>query len=273
MHWDQNLSPAPPTVSKEEKPLALIIEDNAELRHFIKQSIVGAGWQVVEASDGEEGVRRALELLPDIVVSDVMMPGKDGFAVVDTLKNHELTAHVPIVLLTAKSGIESKLKGLRRGADDYLTKPFNTEELLARMENLVENRRRLRERYARSQPDLRNTPGHVPDELLADPDREFLRRFILLVEQHLGDEGIGTEEFAAKMFISRMQLHRKLTALTNHGISDFVRAYRLDRAYAMLQNREGNVGEVADRTAFSSTKHFARVFKEKFGISPSEVQR
>jgi len=250
----------------------LVIEDNAELRRFIKNSI-SENWQVVEASDGEEGVRRALELLPDIVISDLMMPRKDGFAVVDELKNAELTAHIPVVLLTAKAGIESKLKGLRRGADDYLTKPFSTEELLARMENLVETRRKLLERYAQPRKGAGTASERALPEFLSDPDREFLRRFTLLVEQHLGDERLTAEDFAAGMFISRMQLHRKLTALTNQSVTDFVRDYRLNRAYTMLQNREGNVGEVADRTAFSSTKHFARVFKEKFGMSPSEVQK
>ncbi|MFN0015741.1 MAG: ATP-binding protein, partial [Saprospiraceae bacterium] len=132
MHQGQNPEPAPPVVSEQEKPVALVIEDNAELRRFIKNSI-SENWQVVEASDGEEGVKRALELIPDIVISDVMMPRKDGLALCDKLKNHELTAHIPIILLTAKSAIESRLAGLRRGADDYLTKPFNTEELLARM--------------------------------------------------------------------------------------------------------------------------------------------
>ena len=260
----------PPTVSGEEKPLALVIEDNAELRRFIKDSI-SENWQVVEASDGEEGVRRALELLPDIVISDLMMPRKDGFAVVDELKNAELTAHVPIVLLTAKSGIESKLKGLRRGADDYLTKPFNTEELLARMENLVENRRRLRERFAQQTAGRAAGAAEPPPEFLTAPDQAFLRKINLLIEQHLDDEALTAEDFAAKMFVSRMQLHRKLSALAGQSTTAYIRNYRLDRAMAMLKNREGNVFQVSGMVGFGNEKYFSTVFKERFGLSPSDV--
>jgi len=259
-----------------ELPVVLVIEDNAELRNFIKKSI-GAGWQVIEATDGEEGVKKALELLPDLVVSDVMMPRKDGFEVVDELKNAELTAHIPIILLTAKSGIESRLAGLQRGADDYLTKPFSTEELLVRMENLVETRRSLRQLFGK-QPVF--APNEREDELpkermeepvLSAPDRDFLQKFNLLIEQHLDDEHITVEDFAHKMAISRMQLHRKLTALTDQNVTVYVRNYRLERAMRLLQNREGNVSEVAARVGFGSEKYFSTAFKEKFGVSPSQV--
>jgi DNA-binding response OmpR family regulator len=260
---------APSRVTKKTKSIALVVEDNAELRQFIKQSI-GADWQVIEASNGAEGVEKALELLPDIVISDVMMP------MVDELKNNELTAHIPIILLTAKSGIESRLKGLRRGADDYLTKPFSTEELLARMENLVETRRKLRQLFGARAMELANLPETSPsvekaDNLLSEPDRAFLRRFAVLVEEKLGDERISVEDFAAKMLVSRSQLYRKLEALTGQSAWVFVRNYRLDRAHAMLKNKEGRVSEIALRTGFGSEKHFSTVFKERFGVSPSQI--
>lgn len=251
-----------------ERPLALLIEDNAELRAFILKCI-SSQWQVAEASDGEEGLTKARALLPDIVISDLMMPVKDGYAVCRELHDDELTAHIPVILLTARSTPEAKIKGLQTGADDYLTKPFNSDELLARMHNLVEQRRRLRLRYetaaatgTAAAPDKDNRTAH---------DREFLRRFTAIVEQDLADETIGVEELARKMCISRVQLHRKLKAVTGRNVTDFVRDYRLERAMAMLRNREGLVYEVAARVGFGSEKYFSRAFKEKFGVSPSQV--
>ncbi|MCC6463179.1 MAG: response regulator, partial [Saprospiraceae bacterium] len=257
-----------PVYREEGRPSVLLIEDNAELRGFIKQCLAPA-WDVLEASNGAEGVQKAAELVPDLVISDVMMPLKDGFAVCDELKNGELTAHIPVILLSAKSAMDSKLKGLRSGADDYLAKPFNTDELLARMENLLLLRRRLRERYARAAP----ASPEPAAEFLTPPDREFLRRFTVTLEQHLPDETIGVDDFAQKMAISRVQLHRKLKALTDRNVSDFVRDYRLDRAMAMLQNREGLVYEVASKVGFGSEKYFSRAFKEKFGVPPSQVSQ
>ena len=254
--------------------IALVIEDNPDLRHFIKDSIA-PNWQVVEASNGDEGIAKALEILPDIVITDLMMPGKDGFAVCDTLKNNELTAHIPIVMLTAKSGMDTKLKGLHRGADDYLTKPFNTEELTTRMDNLVNMRRRLRELFgqqASALAALAQQENALPGGgLLSVPDRDFLQKFILTLEKNLGDTTLGVEDFAGKMQINRVQLHRKLKALTDRSATDFIRDYRLDRAHAMLKNREGMVHDIASRVGFGDEKYFSRAFKEKFGTSPSQV--
>lgn len=257
-----------PEAAQTERSSVLLIEDNAELRGFIRQCIADT-WDVVEASNGEEGVRKAQELIPDLVISDLMMPVRDGYAVCEDLKNGELTAHIPVILLTAKSALDSRVRGLRTGADDYLVKPFNTEELLARMENLVVQRRRLREYFGRQSAEM---PVASDDaKLLTAPDREFLRRFVQLIDQNLSDETIGVEDLAEKMYISRVQLHRKLKALTDRNVSDFVRDYRLDRAMAMLKNREGLVYEVAARVGFGSEKYFSRAFKEKFGIPPGKV--
>jgi len=253
-----------------DQPSVLLIDDNAELRAFIKQCLAPA-WQVVEASNAWEGIEKALQLIPDLVISDLMMPLKDGYAVCDELKNNELTAHIPVILLTAKSAMDAKIKGLRSGADDYLTKPFNTEELLARMENLVELRRRLRQRYGQLSAAALTPDATDEATFLTQPDRDFLRRFTLVVERHLPDGDLGVEKLAQKMSVSRVQLHRKLKALTDQNVSDFVRDYRLERAMAMLRNREGLVYEVASRAGFNSEKYFSRAFKEKFGISPSQV--
>ncbi len=257
-------NPAPRSAA--EMPCVLLIEDNAELRAFVKKCIAHE-WQVIEASNGAEGVEKALKALPDLVISDLMMPLKDGYTVCNELKNNELTSHIPIILLTAKSTIDAKIKGLRTGADDYLTKPFNSEELLARMENLLETRRRLRAHY--SQAGLPDTPPKM--DYLTTLDQEFLRRFTLTVEQHLPDEKIGVEDLAQKMFVSRVQLHRKLKAITDQNVTDFVRDYRLNRAMLMLKNHEGMVYEVASKVGFGSEKYFSRAFKEKFGVPPSQI--
>jgi len=259
-----------PSFGEAGHPVALVIEDNPELRRFIKQSI-SEYWQVEEASNGEEGVQKAIELIPDLVISDLMMPVMDGFEVCESLKNNELTAHIPIILLTARANIESKLTGLRTGADDYLTKPFHTEELLARMKNLIEVRQKLSTHYNKLTLGVAISDLSDGSDFLSSPDKEFLRRFIAVLDDNLDDEKLGVEEFAQKMFISRSQLHRKLKALTDQNATDFIRDFRLEKAMEMLKNQEGLVSEVASRVGFSNEKYFSTIFKEKFGISPSRV--
>lgn len=225
----------------------------------------------METSDGEEGVQKALAILPDLIISDVMMPRKDGYTVCDELKNHELTAHIPIVLLTAKAAIDSKLKGLRHGADDYLTKPFNTEELLARMENLVETRRQLREYYRKQAAILSVSEAVEKQGVMAAPDQVFLRRLVLLLENRFSDDKLSVEDIAAELNINRTQLHHKIKAITDQNTSDFVRDYRLARAMTMLKNREGMVYEMASRVGFGNEKYFSRACKDKFGVLSSQI--
>lgn len=258
-------------IALRQDAMVLVVEDNPELRHFIKSSM-GPEWKVVEAADGEEGIKKAIELLPDIVLTDVMMPHKDGFEVCNELKTQSLTAHIPIIMLTAKTGMEAKLRGLRRGADDYLTKPFSPEELLVRMENLVAQRRKLQQIYGRQLSTV-NTADAVeaPAEFLSKPDRDFLQQCYQLLDEHLDDDTLGVEEMAQKLFISRMQLHRKLKAISNQTPIDFIRNYRLERAMVFLKKKEGNVSEVSRMVGFVNEKHFSTVFKEHFGKSPSEV--
>lgn len=260
-----------PYRGEQELPVALVIEDNPDLRTFIRQSI-SAYWQVVETSNGVEGLQKAVELIPDIVISDLMMPLKDGYEVCEELKNNELTAHIPIILLTARANMDARLKGLRTGADDYLTKPFNTEELLARMENLLQLRSKLLERFSNQLTAVTAPEAAGEQPFLSAPDREFLRRLRFLLEENLSDETLGVEEFAQRMFISRSQLHRKLKAIAGQSVTDFIRDYRLDRAMQLLKNGEGFVNEVASEVGFGNEKYFSTAFKEKFGVSPSKVR-
>lgn len=257
--------PARDPVPKGQQPLLLIIEDNPEMRKFVIQSLPSS-YQVMEAGDGQTGVRKALEFVPDLIISDVMMPEKDGYQVCDELKNNAVTSHIPIILLTAKTAMESKLTGLRSGADDYLTKPFHTEELIGRIENLIESRRLLRDKYA-GQP----AGARIDTTVFPEHDQKFLQNLTRILESNLDDDNLTVEDFAKRMFISRVQLHRKLKALTAQNATDFIRDYRLERAMELLKNKKGNVTQVAGMVGFGNEKYFSTVFKEKFGVSPSQV--
>lgn len=243
----------------------LLVEDNPDMRNFIHE-ILSAHFQVIEAADGREGVEKALDLIPDIIVSDVMMPKMDGLGLCEALKNDERTSHIPIILLTAKADIESRIAGLERGADDYLSKPFNREELLARTRNLLEGRRRLRERYATLQP---TEPTPDKDTQVEDV---FLQKIRSIVEEHLSDSGFEIDQLARVVGMSRSQLFRKIKALTGHSPSLYIRAIRLHRGKELLETTEMNVSEVAYEVGFSTPAYFSDAFAEKYGMRPSQVR-
>ncbi len=254
------------SANKGSRELILLIEDNAELRQFLQQSLENK-YQIIEASNGAEGIRKGLELLPDLIISDLMMPEKDGFEVMNVLKNDEKSSHIPIILLTARTAIESKIKGLKRGADVYLTKPFHLEVLEAHIENQINLRFKLREKYAAQS----TQPIQKRIELFDTIENQFLRKLMRTVESHIENENLSSNNLAQQMFMSRSQLHRKLKALTNQSTTEFVRNYRLDRAMELLKNREGTVTEISIQVGFSNQKYFSTRFKEKFGFRPSEV--
>jgi signal transduction histidine kinase/DNA-binding response OmpR family regulator/ligand-binding sensor domain-containing protein len=261
-------APGPTAVEQTngEKPLVLVVEDNADVRAYIKDYLVDA-YQVMEARDGAEGIEKALEVIPDLVMSDVMMPKKDGYEVCRTLKLDEKTSHIPIILLTAKAGPENKLEGLETGADDYLIKPFEPKELLARVKNLIELRRRLRERF---KPSVALKPGEIS---VTSMDSAFLKKVMAAVERQLGDENLSVEQLGQEVGMSRSQLHRKLTALTNQSPSDFIRYMRLHRAMALLKGNAGTVAEIAYTVGFGDPSHFSRRFHEVFSVTPGEVRK
>ena len=248
-----------------EKPIVLIIEDNADVRGYIKDYLVPA-YQVTEARDGTGGTEKAKEMIPDLIISDVMMPGKDGFEVCRTLKLDEKTSHIPIILLTAKAASENKIEGLETGADDYLIKPFDPRELLARVRNLIDQRRKLRERFKASMP-LR--PGEIA---VTSMDDAFLKKVMAVVELHMGEEGFRTDELCALVGMSRSQLHRKLSALTNQPPGEFIRYIRLHRAMDLLQKGAGTVSEIAYQVGFSDPSYFSKCFRRQFGKVPTDVR-
>jgi signal transduction histidine kinase/AraC-like DNA-binding protein len=243
----------------------LVIEDNAELLAFIQSCLDATRYTVHAAYDGIEGIQKAQELVPDLIVSDVMMPGKDGFEVVKTLRAHVATSHIPIILLTAKASFESRMEGLRRGADAYMTKPFSPAELVLHIDQLIALRQMLRARY--SQAHLAETK----EALFVEEDR-FILQLRAYVQANLTEPDLNGDRIGDHFAMSRMQLHRKLRALANTSISDFVRLQRLAAAQQLLAKGELNVSEVAYETGFTSPSHFSRVFKQEFGKAPSELR-
>ena len=255
-----------PLVLQNKRPIVLVVEDNAEVRAYVSENLRGE-YQVVEARDGSEGLKIAGEVIPDLIVSDIMMPGKDGNELCATLKSDEKTSHVPIILLTAKAGKENKVEGLEARADDYLTKPFDARELLARVRNLIEIRRRLRERFSMSRV---LKPGDIE---VTSIDDVFLQKAISVVERRMGDGKFGVEHLRDELGLSRTQLHRKITALTNQSAGGFIRYMRLQRAKDLLKQNAGTVSEIAFQVGFNSVAYFTKCFHEQFAMVPSEFRR
>jgi signal transduction histidine kinase/ligand-binding sensor domain-containing protein/DNA-binding response OmpR family regulator len=244
-------------------PLVLVVEDDADLRSFIFD-VLRSEWRVMLAKDGEEGIETAFAEVPDLVISDVMMPRRDGFQLCAALKGDERTNHIPVILLTAKTSDESRLAGLKTGADCYLAKPFEPEILLAHVRNLIEQRRLLQGRYART-----FLAGESGTEPIDSRDALFLQNARDIVLREINDPDFNVASFSREAGLSRSQLHRKLTALTGLSGSAFIRSVRLHRAAELLRAGYGNVTEVAMETGFQSLSNFSRSFREQFGVTPS----
>ena len=246
-----------------DNPLILIVEDHADVRSYIREQL-HENFRIVESADGDSGFLRAADAIPDLVISDVMMPGTDGCALCEKLKTDPRTSHIPVILLTAKAGNESKLTGLESGADDYLTKPFNARELNIRVKNLIGQRRKLREIYRREgllQPAAPEMPS---------VEQEFLRQLMAATETGIASEIFGPEELSRQLNMSRRHLQRKIRALTGQSPADFIRTIRLRQARDLLARHAGNVSEIAFRVGFNNLSYFARCFKDEFGVSPSD---
>jgi len=246
-----------------EKTVILVVEDNADVRNYIRQHLEPV-YEVAEAKDGVLGVELALKTIPDLIISDVMMPNMDGYELCRKLKQEIKTSHIPIILLTAKAEEQDKLAGLETGADDYLIKPFNSAELLARVKNLIELRRKLQEKYRR---DFLLEPGEVQ---AVSAEEEFLQRACTTVAEHLSDPEFHVEQLVRHLHLSRVSLHRKLRALVDQSASEFIRSLRLKRAAQLLKQETGNITEIAFQVGFSSSAYFTQCFHAQFGCSPSE---
>ena len=246
----------------ETKNIILVVEDNADLRLYIRSAFEPT-YTVVEAGDGEEGIQQAQEIIPDLVISDIMMPKADGYDVCRTLKNDVSTSHIPVILLTAKASEENALQGLETGADDYVTKPFSLKLLRARVANLI----RLRKQF---QQNLNREMTRQPVKLTVSPvEKEFIKELKTVIEKNISDPDFNVEELRRKLYMSRATLYRKISALSGESPTDFIRSYRLERALKLLENNFGSVTEVAFEVGFSSRAYFTKCFREKFHHLPS----
>jgi signal transduction histidine kinase/DNA-binding response OmpR family regulator len=247
----------------EDAPILLVVDDNQEIRNYIS-SIFEATYQIHTANNGKEGISEALHLIPDIIISDVMMPLEDGFTLTKNLKGNELTAHIPVILLTAKIEDEDKLAGMRSGADAYLTKPFNAQLLKATVFNLIENRRKLQARFAQE------VIVRPKDIALSTADEQFLERLQKVLDEHLTDSNFSADLFSTEMGVSRMQLHRKLKAITGQSTTEFLRVQRLKLAASLLKENKVTISEIGYIVGFNDPSYFAKCFKQEFGRTPTE---
>ncbi len=257
---DQLLEP-----DEDGRPLLLIVEDNPDVRSYIKQCVQN-DHRVMTAENGVEGVAKAKEWVPDIIISDVMMPEMDGLTLCHTLKNDEVTSHIPIVLLTARADLESRISGLTRGADAYLAKPFEPAELKAHLENLVTIRRRMQQRYAAMAALLPAGPQQEDVQI----EDAFLAKIRLAVEAHLDDADYEITQLCTEIGMSRSQLFRKVKALTDASPSILIRTIRLQNAAEFLRNKELTIAEVAYMSGFSTPAYFSTMFLEQYGKTPTE---
>lgn len=262
-----------PVVVRQVKPSAsgnpeiiLIVEDNADVRTYIRQDLEHS-YRVAEAADGVEGLARAQELMPDLIISDVMMPKMDGYAFSERIRKDEKTSHIPIILLTARAAESDKMTGLEIGVDDYLIKPFSSLELQTRIKNLIALRKKLRQRFS-------TATVIKPSEISAtSADQAFLRRVVEIIETHIGDEKFDVDTLCREVGMSTAQIHRKLRALIDQTPGQLIRSLRLQRAADLLKQNAGNISEVAYQVGFYDHAHLARYFKKQFGCSPSQYRK
>ncbi|MBL1214727.1 MAG: response regulator [Ignavibacteriae bacterium] len=259
----EQLSPEKQKIHFKDQPLILITEDNLDVQTFLN-SILRADYKLIFASNGKDGYKKVREQMPDLIISDVMMPVMDGIEFCNKLKNDIQTCHLPIIMLTAKASEESKLRGLRTGADSYLTKPFNADELKIRINNIFEKRKKLWEHFRK---DVLIEPSNLTTTSM---DEEFLARAIKVVNDNIDRFDFDTKKFAESLLISRAHLNRKIKGLTNLTPGEFIRSIKLKTAYQILSRKSATVTETAYQVGFNNLSYFTKCFKREFGTNPSE---
>ncbi len=245
------------------KHVILIVEDNAELRKYLV-GILSDDYRTIEAVDGEDGINKAFGYIPDLIISDVMMPNIDGYKLCSELKNDIRTSHIPIIILTAKAAIKDKVEGLTTGADDYIPKPFDSALLKIRIKNLLEQRERIQEHFKKI--GLADLPGSQADSI----DKRFLQKVYDSIIKNISDDSFGVEKLADDIAMHRSLLHKKITALVGVPPVDLIKRIRLNTAAKLLENKSGNISEIALEVGFQNPSHFSECFKKQFGISPSK---
>jgi YesN/AraC family two-component response regulator len=242
----------------------LIVEDQADLREFIATNL-SKDYRILEASDGEEGISKATKEIPDLIITDVMMPKVDGNELTRSLKNNENTSHIPIIMLTAKSSVESKIEGLENEADDYLTKPFNITELQLRIKNILKSRHKLQEKYNKS---ITVNPSEITTTSV---DEKFLSKLLKIVEDNMSNSGFSVEFLCDAVGMSRANIHKKLKQLLNQSATEFINSVRLKRAAQLIRKNTGNISEIAYDVGYNNLSYFSRAFKKHFNMTPKEM--
>ncbi len=245
----------------ENKECILIIDDNTDVRNYVK-SLLSTEYTVLEAENGREGLKKAMKYVPNAIVCDVMMPVMDGLECCKCLKSELQTSHIPVMLLTACSLDEQRIQGFECGADSYIAKPFNSKVLLARLRNMIDNHKRLQQFFG--------DKTTLSKEKVSDVDKSFVERFRQLIEDRLGDSELSVEDLSGDMGLSRVQLYRKVKALTNYSPVELLRIARLKKAASLLASTEKTISEITYEVGFSSPAYFTKCYKEYFGESPSE---
>ena len=245
----------------DEKTRIMVVDDDKEIREVISVLLSNENFEVIEAASGED----ALELLTanvDLIILDVMMPGIDGIECCRRLKSELQTCHIPVILLTACSLDEQRIQGYDGGADSYISKPFSSQLLLARVRNLIDSHRRLKQFFGDGQT--------LAKEDVCDMDKDFVERFKSLIEEKMGDSGLNVEDLGKDMGLSRVQLYRKIKSLTNYSPNELLRIARLKKAASLLASSDMTVAEIGYEVGFSSPSYFAKCYKEQFGESPTD---
>jgi len=251
----------------KEDTVILIVDDNKDILDLLDSSLKDH-YVVIKAVNGNQGIEKAIEKTPDIIISDVMMSKKNGFELCKTLKDDERTSHIPIILLTAKASEQDKIRGLSNGADAFITKPFNKAELFIRIQELIKLRTLLYQKYTSA-----SAWDAIPSKNLEDKDAAFMNKVLFCIEQHLEDASFNSMRLSRELNLSESQLYRKLKAITDASTAVFIRRVRLQKAKTILQNSEFTISEIAYQTGFNSPGWFSRAFKEEFGFSPNDMRK
>jgi signal transduction histidine kinase/CheY-like chemotaxis protein/AraC-like DNA-binding protein len=252
-------------IIETEKPLLLLVEDNSDVRTYIRENLEKE-YTILEAVNGEEGQKKSIEQIPDLIISDVMMPKMDGFELCEKLKTDERTSHIPVILLTAKATSKDKITGYETGADDYIMKPFDVKELRVRVKNLIDQRKKLREHF------LQEGIFSLDSKDITSIDRKFFERAIKIINEHLSDLSFGVESFASELSIGRTTLYKKLIAIVGEPPGDFIKRIRLSKANELIKIKSGNISEIALEVGFNNPAYFSECFKKQFGVTPSKYQ-
>jgi DNA-binding response OmpR family regulator len=250
----------------------LIVDDNADIRAYLR-TILQDRYQVNEAVDGQQGLTVANEIVPDLIVSDVMMPVMNGLEFCQRIKGSTATSHIPVILLTARALSKHQIEGYESGADAYITKPFAADLLLARISNLLKNRVLLKGLFGSAEPKREAPDSNAAAPSTAEPGREdaFMQKFRDFVERNMTDSDLSVETIGAELGLSRVQLYRKVKALTGQSPVELLRSARLQRGRQLLQSTDKTVSEVAYEVGFSAPSYFTKCFKDEYGISPSDL--